>query len=47
MKRLLLPLLLSAATAWASTCDSGQRQSPIDITPGATSPRALPPLRFA
>jgi carbonic anhydrase len=44
MKLLLLPLLLSAATVFASTCDSGLRQSPIDIT--ATTRQQLPDLRF-
>ena len=44
MKRLLLPLLLSAAPCWAATCDSGQRQSPIDIT--ATTRQKLAALTF-
>lgn len=44
MKFLLLPLLLSAATCFASTCDSGRRQSPIDIT--ASMRKGLPALQF-
>lgn len=44
MKLLLLPLCLLAATCHASLCDSGRRQSPIDIT--ATQRRALPALAF-
>ena len=44
MKLLLLPLLLSAAAAFANTCDSGQRQSPIDIT--TTTRQKLPALTF-
>jgi carbonic anhydrase len=39
----LLPLVLST-TAWASLCDSGRRQSPIDIH--ATTRQKLPPLEF-
>jgi carbonic anhydrase len=46
MKLLLLPLLLSAAATWANTCDTGRRQSPVDITPAATSARKLPALAF-
>ncbi len=44
MKLLLLPLLLLAGTCQASLCETGQRQSPIDIT--AAQRRALPPLVF-
>lgn len=45
MKLLLLPLLLSAAACFATTtCDSGRRQSPIDIR--ATTRQKLPPLTF-
>jgi carbonic anhydrase len=45
MKLLLLPLLLSACAALASTtCDSGRQQSPIDIT--TTSRQKLPALTF-
>lgn len=46
MKLLLLPLLLllSAVASFASTCDSGHRQSPIDIT--ATTRQKLPVLSF-
>lgn len=46
MKRLLLPLLLSATAAWASTCDTGRRQSPIDIPATATARQKLPALAF-
>lgn len=45
MKPLLLPLLLSAASCCAaSTCDTGRRQSPIDIT--TTTRQKLPALTF-
>jgi len=47
MKHFLLPLLLSATCvgAWAaSSCDSGRKQSPIDIT--TTARQKLPPLTF-
>ena len=45
MKLFLLPLLLSAAAcSAASLCDSGHRQSPIDIT--ATTRQKLPALNF-
>lgn len=45
MKFWLLPLLLTAATCSAATlCDSGRRQSPIDIT--ATTRQKLPALNF-
>lgn len=41
---LALPLLLTSTTGYAALCDSGQRQSPIDIT---TSTRQnMPPLTF-
>lgn len=38
-------LLLCAATTWAATCDSGRRQSPIDIT--NSQRQKLPGLAFA
>ena len=44
MKLLILPLLIFGATAFASTCDSGLRQSPIDIT--STTRQQLPDLSF-
>lgn len=44
MKLLLLPLCLAAAASQAALCDSGRRQSPIDIT--VTQRRALPSLTF-
>lgn len=46
MKLLLLPLLLSATAAFANTCDSGHRQSPIDITANAVTRQKLPALVF-
>ena len=46
MKLLLLPLCLSATAAFATTCDSGQRQSPIDITANAVTRQKLPALVF-
>lgn len=46
MKPILLAALLSACTAASATlCESGQRQSPIDIR--ATSRKALAPLDFS
>lgn len=44
MKYLFLPLLLGATACQASLCDSGQRQSPINITPDAVVPDKQPPL---
>ena len=45
MKLLLLPLLLSSSVVFATTlCDSGRKQSPIDIT--TTVRQKLPPLTF-
>jgi carbonic anhydrase len=44
MKLFLLPLLLSATAALASTCDSGRQQSPIDIS--ASTKQKLPALTF-
>lgn len=44
MKLLLLPLGLFAVAANATLCESGRRQSPIDIT--ATQKRPLPALVF-
>ncbi len=41
---LLLAAVLSAAHAWASTCETGRQQSPIDIT--APTRQKLPPLTF-
>lgn len=41
---LLLPLCLAAAACQAALCDSGRRQSPIDIR--ATQRQALPALMF-
>lgn len=46
MKLLLLPLFLFTAAALANTCDSGQRQSPIDITANAVTRQKLPALVF-
>lgn len=46
MKLLLLPLLLSAVSAWSNTCDTGLRQSPIDIPASATTRQKLPALVF-
>ena len=46
MNYLLWPLLLSTAAAWGNTCDTGRRQSPIDILPAATARQKLPPLQF-
>ena len=43
-KCLFLPLLLSAAAAMAGTCETGQRQSPVDIT--RTDRQKLPALAF-
>jgi carbonic anhydrase len=42
MKHLLLPLCLLAASAQAALCDSGQRQSPIDISTKAVVAKKLP-----
>ncbi len=44
MKFLAVPLLLFATISWATTCDSGNRQSPIDIT--TTTRQNLPVLKF-
>lgn len=44
MKCLLLPILLSTSICYAGTCDSGQRQSPIDIS--STLRQKLPALNF-
>ena len=41
---LMVALLLATSAAFASTCDSGQRQSPIDIT--RSTPQKLAPLNF-
>lgn len=43
-KLLLVPLLWSAAAHGANLCESGQRQSPVDIT--STQKKALPALEF-
>jgi carbonic anhydrase len=45
MKLLLLPVLLSAAACSATTCDTGRRQSPIDI-PAVATHQKLPALMF-
>ncbi len=42
----LLWVLLSAAASGATLCDSGRRQSPIDINPATTSRQSLPALAF-
>ena len=44
MKTCLLPLLLCATACQASLCDSGRRQSPINITPSAVAAQKLPAL---
>jgi carbonic anhydrase len=44
MKHLLLPLCLLAANAQAALCDSGQRQSPINISAEAISVKKLQPM---
>lgn len=44
MKTCLLPLLLCATACQASLCDSGRRQSPINITPSAVATQKLPAL---
>ena len=44
MKLLFLPLLWVAATCQASLCDSGQRQSPINIRADAVATQKLPPM---
>lgn len=41
---LVLGCAVSMSSAWANLCESGRRQSPIDIQ--ATSQRPLPPLEF-
>lgn len=41
---LLLGCAVGMSCTWANLCESGRRQSPIDIQ--ATSQRALPPLEF-
>lgn len=41
MKHLILPLLLCAATCQASLCETGQRQSPINITPESVNAKKL------
>ncbi len=47
MKRLIVPLLLAASSCQASLCDSGLRQSPINITPEAVSAQKLPAMQVA
>lgn len=44
MKHLLLPLCLLTTSAHASLCDSGQRQSPININAEAVAVKKLPPM---
>lgn len=45
MKHLILPCLLTACTCQASLCDSGLRQSPINITSASVSVKKLPAIR--
>ncbi len=45
MKRLLLPLLFWSTLSQASLCESGHRQSPINITPEAIAAQKLPPMQ--
>lgn len=45
MKYLFLPWLLAAASAHAALCDSGLRQSPINITTAAITPGRQPPMQ--
>ena len=45
MKYLLLPLLLCSSLCQASLCESGHRQSPINITPQAIVAPKLPPMQ--
>lgn len=44
LQSVLVTLLWSASASFSATCDSGQRQSPIDIT--RTVPQKLAPLNF-
>lgn len=46
MKNLLPVLLLTAASCQASLCDSGQRQSPIAITPESLASPSLPAMQL-
>jgi carbonic anhydrase len=45
MKYLLLPLLVCANACQATLCDSGKRQSPISIMPGAIAAHTLPAMQ--
>ncbi|MDR3369828.1 carbonic anhydrase family protein [Rhodoferax sp.] len=45
MKHLLLPLLLCSSLCQASLCESGHRQSPINITAEAIVAHKLPPMQ--
>jgi carbonic anhydrase len=45
MKRLLYPLLLCSSLCQASLCESGHRQSPINITPEAITAQKQPPMQ--
>ncbi len=45
MKHLFLPLLLCATTCQASLCESGKRQSPINITTQAVLANKLPAMQ--
>lgn len=44
MKHLIFPLLYCATTSQASLCDSGQRQSPINITAEAVVAQKMPAM---
>lgn len=44
MKHLILPLLLAASSCHAALCDSGQRQSPINITAESIAVKKLPAM---
>ncbi len=45
MKHLLLPLLLCSSLSHASLCESGHRQSPINITTSALATQKLPAMQ--
>nr|WP_319565448.1 carbonic anhydrase family protein [uncultured Rhodoferax sp.] len=44
MKHLILPLLLATSTCQASLCESGHRQSPINITAESVAAKKLPAM---